>query len=74
MDSPATAEDGKGNVLQRWTASKLFVSGIQIMYDGAALYDWRFHNGGRQIVFEAGPLHGGGKPVSLRHRQKENHR
>jgi hypothetical protein len=59
MKSEATAEtDGK--IDQRWTQSDLFVNGIQVKYDDVALYDWRFHNGGRQVVLEAGPLYGGG--------------
>ena len=59
MESEARAES-EGKIVQRWTQSDLFVNGIQIKYDEAALYDWRFHNGGRQVVFEAGPLDGGG--------------
>jgi hypothetical protein len=59
MESEATAESD-GKIDQRWTQSDLFVNGIQVKCDDVALYDWRFHNGGRQVVLEAGPLHGGG--------------
>src|SRR6266852_3877661 len=53
MTSEARAErDGK--VVQRWTQSDLFVNGSQVKYDGDALYEWRFHSGGRQVVLEAG--------------------
>jgi hypothetical protein len=67
MESEAKAEGDHGKILQRWTQSDLFVNGIQVRYDETALYGWRFHNGGRQVVFEAGPLHGGGDTFSLRH-------
>ncbi len=56
----ATAEDGEGKVIQRWTHENLFVNGVQIDYPAACLYNWRFYDGGRQVVFEAGPLYGGG--------------
>jgi hypothetical protein len=59
MKSEATARS-EGTIVQRWTRSDLFVNGIQVKYDDVALYDWRFYNGGRQVAFEAGPLHGGG--------------
>jgi hypothetical protein len=59
MESEATAESD-GKVIERWTRRDLFVNGIQVKYDDAALYDWRFHNRERRVVFEAGPLHGGG--------------
>jgi hypothetical protein len=60
MTHEATAEDDKGKVIQRWIHGDLFVNGVQIEYDEACLYDWRFYDGGRQLIFEAGPLHGGG--------------
>jgi len=60
MTSEATAEDDRGNVLQRWQRSRLFVNGVEVAHDNPALYEWRFHDGGRQVVFEAGALHGGG--------------
>jgi hypothetical protein len=59
MESEARAESD-GTIVQRWTRRDLFVNGVQVKYDEAALYEWRFHNRGRQVVFEAGPLHGGG--------------
>jgi hypothetical protein len=60
MTSEARAEDDHGNVIQRWPRDRLFVNGVEVKYADAALYGWRFLNGGRQVVFEAGPLHGGG--------------
>lgn len=60
MTSEATAEDGRGNVNQRWQHKRLFVNGIEIKHSDSALYQWKFHDGGRQVVFEAGPLYGGG--------------
>lgn len=58
MSSEARATAG-GRVVQRWTRERLFANGVEIQYEGA-LYNWRFRDGGRQLVFEAGPLHGGG--------------
>jgi hypothetical protein len=58
MDAQATVEDGDGHVIQRWRQPGLFVNGIQVKDDNATIYEWRFHNRGRQVVFLAGPLTG----------------
>jgi hypothetical protein len=55
----ATVSDDT-RVLQRWTRERLFVDGVEVRYEDAGLYEWWFLEGGRRIVFEAGPLHGGG--------------
>ena len=49
-----------GRMIQTWTKSDLFVNGIRVQYEELALYDWRFYNDSRQLIFEAGPLRGGG--------------
>ena len=49
-------------MVQRFWASRLFVNGIEIKEarEETALYGWRFRPGYRQVIFEVGPLHGGG--------------
>ena len=42
------------------TRVDLFVNRIQVKYEETALHEWRFHNGGRQVVIVAGPLTGDG--------------
>jgi len=60
VTSEVDMKDDKGKIIQSWQGSHLFVNGNEIDFHEAALYGWGFYNGGRQVVFEAGPLHGGG--------------
>ena len=62
IDSEVQVTDDTGLVMQRFRGSRLFINGVEIREatTEGVLYEWRFRPGYRQVIFEVGPLHGGG--------------